>query len=82
MCLPVFNCALAFDIKNQEALFYEAYLGSINVVFQLQYLIEKAKGYSYRRIGFILYRGYFSKGNIEWIESNDYSFFIMVKRKL
>ena len=42
-------------------------------------MIDKAHGYGYRNIGFILDRGYFSKSNLEYMEKNGYSFLIMVK---
>lgn len=77
--LPVFNYALAYDTKNREPLFYETYPGSINDVSQLQFMIDKANGYGYRRIGFILDRGYFSKKNIDYMDACGYSFIIMVK---
>ena len=77
--LPIFNYAIAYDTKNKEPLFYETYPGSINDVFQLQYMIDRAKGYGYKKIGFILDRGYFSKKNIEYMEESGYSFVIMVK---
>lgn len=77
--LPIFNYALAYDTTNREPLFYETYPGSINDVSQLQFMIDKAKGYGYKKIGFILDRGYFSKGNIEYMDKCGYSFIIMVK---
>jgi transposase len=77
--LPIFNYALAYDTKNREPLFYETYPGSINDVSQLEFLINKAKGYGYKKVGFILDRGYFSKGNIEYMDQYGYSFVIMVK---
>lgn len=76
---PIFNYSIAYDTKNKEPLFYEAYPGSINDVSQLQYMLEKANGYGYKKIGFILDRGYFSKGNIEYMEQCGYSFVIMIK---
>ena len=76
---PVFNYTLAYDTKNREHLFYETYAGSINDFSQLQFMIDKAKGYGYRRIGFVLDRGYFSKRNIEHMDASEYSFVIMVR---
>lgn len=76
---PIFNFALAYDTTNREPLFYEKYPGSINDVSQLQYMVDKANGYGYKKIGFILDRGYFSKKNIEYMDSSGYSFIIMVK---
>ena len=62
--LPVFNYSVAYDTDNKEPLFYEQYPGSVVDVSQLQFMLEKAKGYGYKRIGFILDRGYFCKENI------------------
>lgn len=77
--LPVFNYAVAYDTKNREPLFYEKYPGSINDVSQLQIMVDKAAGYGYKKIGFILDRGYFSKSNIKCMDDHNYSFVIMVK---
>jgi len=77
--VPIFNYAIAYDTNNREPLFYESYPGSINDVSQLQFMIDRAKGFGYKRIGFILDRGYFSKGNIDHMDECGYSFVIMVK---
>ena len=77
--LPVFNYSIAYDTGNREPLFYEQYPGSIVDVSQLQYMLEKAKGYGYKRAGFILDRGYFSKENIQYMDECGYDFVIMVK---
>ena len=77
----IFNYAIAYDTMCREPLFYELYPGSINDIAQLQCTIDKVKGYGYKRIGFILDRGYFSKDNIYYIEENDYSFIMMLKGK-
>ena len=77
--LPIFNYSVACDSANKEPLFYELYPGSLNDISQLTCMIDKAHGYGYRNIGFILDRGYFSKGNLEYMEKNGYSFLIMVK---
>ncbi|WP_368217725.1 IS1634 family transposase [Blautia obeum] len=77
--LPIFNYSVACDSANREPLFYELYLGSLNDISQLTCMIDKAHGYDYRNIGFILDRGYFSKANLEYMEKNGYSFLIMVK---
>ncbi len=76
---PIFNYSIAYDTHNKEPLFYEEYSGSINDVSQLEYMVGKAAGYGYKRIGFILDRGYFSRGNIECMDSHGYNFIIMVK---
>ena len=77
--LPVFNYAIAYDTHNKEPLFYEKYPGSINDVSQLQIMTDKASGFGYKNIGFILDRGYFSRSNISELDKHGYSFVIMVK---
>lgn len=77
--LPIFNYSIAYDTDNSEPLFYEKYPGSINDISQMEYMLEKAYGYGYRHIGFILDRGYFSKKNIENMDSKGYSFVMMIK---
>jgi len=77
--LPVFNYSIAYDTKNSVPLFYEAYPGSIVDIQQIQEMLEKAKGYGYKNVGFILDRGYFSQGNIKYLDECGYNFVIMVK---
>lgn len=77
----IFNYAIAYDTKNREPLFYEIYPGSINDMSQLKCTIDKAKGYGYKKIGFVLDRGYFSKENIYYLENSGYSFVMMLKGK-
>lgn len=77
--LPVFNYSIAYDSKNEEPLFYEKYPGSINDVSQLHFMLDKARSYGYRKVGFILDRGYFSKDNIKYMDEAGYSFIIMSK---
>ncbi len=76
---PIFNYSIAYDRSNREPLFYEEYPGSIVDVSQLQFMLEKAKGYGYRKVGFILDRGYFSKENIRYMDQCGYDFIIMMK---
>ena len=76
---PIFNYSIAYDTKNAKPLFYETYLGSIADISQLEFMLGKAKGYGYKNIGFILDRGYFSKGNIRKMDEYGYSFVIMIK---
>ena len=76
---PVFNYSVAYDHDNREPLFYEEYPGSIVDMAQLQVMLEKAKGYGYKKAGFILDRGYFSKANLHFMDKNGYDFVIMVK---
>ena len=77
--LPVFNLAIAFDKTNRIPLFYEEYPGSITDVSQFTFMVDKVRDYGYRKVGFILDRGYFSKGNIQYMDRNHFSFIIMVK---
>lgn len=42
-------------------------------------MLGKITGYGYKRIGFILDRGYFSRGNIRYLDECGYSFVIMAK---
>lgn len=77
--LPIFNYSVAYDVNNREPLFYEAYPGSINDVSQLQFALDKARSYGYKKIGFILDRGYFSSRNISYMDQCGFSFVIMVK---
>lgn len=75
----IFNYSIAYDRNNREPLYYEAYPGSIVDISQLRYTLEKAKGYGYKHVGFILDRGYFDKENIRFMDENGYDFVIMVK---
>lgn len=77
--LPIFNLTLAFDKTNRLPLFYEEYPGSITDVSQFMYMVDKVKEYGYKKVGFLLDRGYFSKDNIRFMENNRYPFIIMVK---
>lgn len=77
--LPVFNLSIAMDKTNRVPLFYEEYPGSVTDVSQFTFMVDKVIEYGYKKIGFILDRGYFSKENIRYIDENDYSFIIMCK---
>jgi transposase len=76
---PIINYSIAYDMTNEKPLLYESYPGSIVDVSQLKYMLEKIRGYGYKKIGFILDRGYFSKANIQFMDSCDYDFVMMVK---
>ena len=77
--LPVFNLSIAMDKTNRVPLFYEEYPGSITDVSQFTFMVDKVIEYGYKKIGFILDRGYFSKENIRYIDDNNYTFIIMCK---
>ena len=76
---PVINYSVAYDRNNAKPLYYEDYPGSIVDVSQLQYMLEKAGGYGFKNVGFILDRGYFSKENIHYMDKYGYEFVIMMK---
>jgi len=77
--LPIFNYSIAYDTTNRIPLFYEEYAGSIVDVSQLKFMLEKAQSFGYKRVGFILDRGYFSRENIQYMDSCGYDFVIMAK---
>ena len=77
--LPVFNLSIAMDKTNRVPLFYEEYPGSVTDVSQFTFMVDKVIEYGYKKIGFILDRGYFSKENIRYIDENGYTFIIMCK---
>mgnify|MGYP000582761071 CR=1 FL=1 len=77
--LPILITQLPVILRTGPLFFYELYPGSLNEIFQLICMIDKAQGYGYRNIGFILDRGYFSKKNMAYMDQNGYSFLIMVK---
>ena len=79
MGTPVINYSVAYDESNARPLYYEDYPGSIVDVSQLQYTLEKAGGYGYKNVGFILDRGYFSKENIHYMDRCGYEFIVMLK---
>lgn len=76
---PIFNLAVAYDENNRVPLFYETYGGSINDVAQFTCMVDKVIDYGYKKVGFILDRGYFSKENIRYLEANQFPFIMMVK---
>ena len=75
----IFNESIAYDRTNRKPLFYESYSGSITDISQLKMMVDKSKSFGYKKIGFILDRGYFSETNIHYMDSNGYSFIIMLK---
>ncbi len=78
---PVINYSIGYDRQNQLPLWYDAYPGSIVDVSQLHSTLEKVKGLGYKRIGFILDRGYFSEENIREMDRYGYDFILMMKGK-
>lgn len=76
---PIINVGVGYDHDNKEPLFYEEYPGSIVDISQLKYMVDKAIGYGYKNVGFILDRGYFSKGNLKYLDENQMPFVVMAK---
>ncbi len=77
--LPQVNISLAYDQDNSIPLFYDTYAGSIIDNTECASMVERAKRYGYKEVGFILDRGYFSMRNIQYFDRNGYSFIIMTK---
>ena len=42
-------------------------------------MLKKAEGYGYKKVGFILDRGYFGREKIQYMDECGYDFVIMVK---
>ena len=49
-------------LRIKEPLFYEPILEVLTTLSQLRTMLGKITGYGYKKIGFILDRGYFSRG--------------------
>lgn len=77
--LPQVNLSYTVRQEDSRPLFYELYEGSIIDNVQCSLMVEKAREYGYRDIGFILDRGYCSKRNIGYLRENGYSFIMMMK---
>ena len=77
--VPVFNVSVAYDKTNRVPLLYEEYPGYIVDVSQFTFLVDKVIDYGYKKVGFILDRGYFSRENIQYMDENHYSFIMMVR---
>ncbi len=60
-------------------MFYEIYPGSIIDNTECQKMVERAKSYGCKDVGFILDRGYFSIENIKYFEKHDYDYILMTK---
>ncbi len=76
---PIINYSIAYDSNNKEPLLYEMYPGSIVDVSQLQHMLERIAGLGYKKMAFILDRGYFSEANIRYMDKKNYEFVIMIK---
>ena len=77
--LPQFNLSYSVRQTDTTPLFYELYEGSINDISQFAWMIEMAKEYGYKKIGFLLDRGYISEKNITKMRKEGYEFILMLK---
>lgn len=76
---PIFNYAIGYDLTNQEPLFYEWYPGDIPDISELEFMVNKVTAYGYKKITFIMDRGYFSEQNLRYIDGKEFFFIIMCK---
>lgn len=76
---PQVNVSYAIRHEDGLPLFHEVYPGSIIDISQCQYMVDRAKEYGYRDLGFLLDRGYASKENIRYFDKNGYGFLMMMK---
>ena len=58
--LPQVNLSIGYNQTDQVPLFYELFPGSIIDNTECEKMVERARQYGCREIGFILDRGYFS----------------------
>ena len=77
--LPQINMSLGYDQSDQTPPFYELYPGSIIDNTECKKMVERAKHYGCKKIGFILDRGYFSLENIRYFERNGFDYLLMSK---
>ena len=57
MGVPVFNYAVGYDVNHREPLFYEKYSGSIVDISQFKLMLNKSKGYGYKKCRFYSRQG-------------------------
>ena len=78
--LPQYN--LSYSVKQEDStpLFYELYDGSVIDNTQMQMMVEEAKDYGYKKIGFLMDRGYISEKNIKALRRKGYEYIMMLKQ--
>ena len=76
---PILHSIIRCSLKECGSSATPKSAGSITDVSQFTCTIDKVTEYGYKNAGFILDRGYFSKDNIRYMESEGYAFIIMVK---
>lgn len=77
--LPQVNLSIGYNQTDKVPMFYEIYPGSIIDNTECQKMVERAKSYGCKDVGFILDRGYFSIENIKYFEKYDYDYILMTK---
>lgn len=77
--LPQVNLSIGYNQTDQVPLFYELFPGSIIDNTECEKMVERARQYGCREIGFILDRGYFSLRNIRCFEKHNYDYILMTK---
>lgn len=77
--LPQVNLAVGYNQTEQTPLFYELYPGSMIDNVECGKMVERAKRYGCKNVGFILDRGYFSIKNIRYFEENNFDYILMAK---
>ncbi len=77
--LPQINVSLAYDQTDNVPLQYEVFAGSVIDNIECSKMLERARNYGCKDIGFIMDRGYFSKSNIRYLEENDFDYLLMTK---
>lgn len=75
--LPQVNVGIGFNQADETPLFYETYYGSIVDNAQCQMMVDKVSRYGYKKISFLIDRGYFSLENIKYFEKKKYKYIIM-----
>ena len=78
--LPQVNLAYASKVNDATPLFYENYPCSIIDNSQFRYMLDKANEFGYSNVDFILDRGYFSKGNLEYLKNMGCGYLMAIKQ--
>lgn len=76
---PQVNISYAINQDNGRPLFQEIYPGSVVDNSQCKYMIDKAREYGYKNVGFLLDRGYCAASNIEYFDFHEFDFLMMMK---
>ncbi len=74
-----FNTALAYSQADKLPLFYDVYSGSIADARQLDELCDRIKAWKYKKLCFVLDRGYIAPDMLRYIDKKQFSFIMMAK---